>query len=126
MNQFLRYILVGITNTLVGYGVIFGCMYLAGISPEISNVAGYAVGLVVSYVLNRTYTFNSTQKRRTEVVRFLACFGIAYGLNFLTLIVMIHWLHLHEGLSQIIASAAYVVSAYLMNKFYVFRSAEAA
>jgi len=120
MTQFARYILVGITNTLVGYGVIFGCMYLAGMSPELSNVAGYAVGLMVSYVLNRTYTFRSQGQRRTEIVRFLMAFGVAYSLNFLALLLMIHRLHLHEGFSQIVAGAAYVVSAYLMNKYFVF------
>ncbi|WP_136417632.1 GtrA family protein [Herbaspirillum sp. ST 5-3] len=121
MGQFFRYIIVGVANSMVGYGVIFGCMYLLGLSPEASNVAGYAVGLVVSYVLNRTYTFNSKQSRRAEFMRFLVVFAIAYGLNFVALLILIHQLGLHEGASQIVAGVVYVLSAYAMNKYYVFK-----
>ena len=35
----------------------FPGMYALGLSPEVSNVAGYAVGLVVSYTLNKHFTF---------------------------------------------------------------------
>ncbi|WP_292938391.1 GtrA family protein [Noviherbaspirillum sp.] len=121
MGQFIRYIIVGVANSIVGYGVIFGCMYLLKMSPEASNVAGYAVGLVVSYVLNRSYTFNSTQGRRVEFMRFLVVFAVAYGLNFGALLVLIHRLGVHEGVSQVVAGVVYVVSAFLMNKYYVFK-----
>jgi putative flippase GtrA len=125
MPQFLRYLLVGVANSAVGYGVIFGGMYLAGLSPEASNVAGYAVGLLVSYVLNRHYTFNSTQSRRTEFLRFLIVFAIAYALNFITLLVLIHVLGAHEGASQIVAGIVYVAASFAMNKYYVFRMPKA-
>ena len=122
MNQFSRYLLVGATNSIVGYGVIFGCMYLAHLSPEMSNVIGYAIALAVSYMLNRHFTFNSTQKRRAEILRFLFAFAIAYSLNFAALLVLIHPLGLHEGISQIVAGGVYVAFSYLINKYYVFRN----
>jgi len=37
-------------------------MYLGGMAPENSNGAGYAVGLKVSYILIKHYTFNSKAK----------------------------------------------------------------
>ena len=125
MKQFLRYIVVGVLNTLVGYSIIFACMYLVGMSPETSNVAGYAVGLVVSYVLNRNFTFKSKQSRRTEIIRFLAVFAVAYSLNFAALLLLIYHLGLHKGMSQIAASVVYVGSSYLLNKYYVFRQSNA-
>lgn len=121
MSQFFRYIIVGVLNTLLGYCVIFSCMYLAGMSPEASNVAGYAVGLVVSYMLNRNFTFNSTQARRKEIVRFVAVFAVAYALNFAALLALIHQFGMHKGLSQIVAGMIYVGSSFLMNKYYVFK-----
>lgn len=121
MIQFLRYIAVGVLNTLLGYFIIFACMYILGMNPVASNVAGYAVGLIVSYTLNRNYTFNSTQDRRTEIVRFLAVFAIAYALNFIALLLLIYELGMHEGVSQVAAGIVYVGSAFLMNKYYVFK-----
>ena len=125
MKQFFRFLTVGVFNTVLGYCVIFACMYLANMSPESSNVAGYAVGLVASYILNRTYTFESKQERRTEVVRFLTVFGLAYASNFVTLLILIHSVGMHEGVSQILAGVVYVAASFIMNKYYVFRAVDA-
>jgi putative flippase GtrA len=96
-------------------------MYLAMMSPESSNVTGYAVGLVASYVLNRKYTFNSKQKRCSEIARFLVGFIIAYAANFVMLVILIHRLEIHEGVSQVLAGLIYVVASFIMNKYYVFK-----
>ena len=121
MKQFFRFLTVGVLNTILGYCVIFACMYLAKMSPESSNVAGYAVGLVASYVLNRKYTFNSKQDRRSEIARFLAVFVIAYASNFVVLVILIHVIGMHEGASQVIAGLVYVAASFIMNKYYVFK-----
>ncbi len=121
MKQFFRFLTVGVLNTLLGYGVIFACMYLLNISPESSNVTGYAVGLVASYVLNRKYTFNSKQNRRNEILRFLAVFVVAYSSNFAVLIFLIHKVGINEGASQLLAGLVYVGVSYCMNKYYVFK-----
>jgi len=125
MKQLLRFLTVGVFNTVFGYCIIFACMYLAGMPAELSNVVGYAVGLTTSYLLNRNYTFRSTQGRRGEIIRFLIVFAIAYVANFVALLLLIRVLAVHEGLSQVLAGAVYVLASYAMNKSYVFRSADA-
>lgn len=122
MKQFFRFLTVGVFNTILGYCVIFACMYLAKMSPEISNVAGYAVGLVASYVLNRKYTFNSKQHQHSEIIRFLAVFVLAYALNFAVLVILIHRIGIHEGASQVLAGLVYVVASFILNKYYVFKT----
>lgn len=125
MNQFARFLLVGVANTALGYLVIFGCMYLAGLSPELSNAAGYAVGLLVSYFLNRNFTFKSDQRLSTELVRFTLVFLTAYMANLVVLIVLVRALAIHAGASQVIAGVIYIGTTYVLNKHYVFRSSEA-
>jgi putative flippase GtrA len=125
MIQLIKYLVVGLANTLIGYGIIFGCMYLLGLGPVVSNIIGYGLGLVVSYVLHRKVTFRSTQSRQAEALRFLAVFGIAYALNLLVLMLLIdHW-QVHQGWSQVIAGVVYVGASFLMQKFYVFKVAKA-
>ncbi len=121
MKLFFRFLTVGAFNTTLGYCVIFACMYLMKMSPEISNISGYTVGLIASYVLNRNYTFNSKQKGYSEVVRFLVVFIVAYAANFSALVVLIHKLDVHEGVSQVFAGGVYVVASFFMNKYYVFK-----
>jgi putative flippase GtrA len=122
MNQFTRFLAVGVINTICGYAVIFACMYLAMMTPETSNAAGYAVGLVVSYVLNRNFTFKSKQSRCSEIIRFLSVFAVAYVTNFAVLLILIHKINMHKGVSQILAGGFYIVVSFIMNKYYVFRT----
>lgn len=122
MKQFFRFLTVGVLNTMLGYCVIFTCMYVAKMSPEISNAAGYVVGLFASYILNRKYTFNSRQTQHSEVIRFLAVFVVAYALNFAVLVILIHRIGIHDGASQVLAGLIYVVASFIMNKYYVFKT----
>ena len=125
INQFSRFLVVGAFNTLLGYIVIFACMYLAGMAPEISNAAGYALGLVTSYVLNKTYTFNSKTHSVQEVARFCGVFGVAYCANLALLFVLTHHTSVSKGLSQIYSGAVYVFTSFIMNKYYVFTNSYA-
>ena len=124
MNQLSRFLLVGVANTGLGYTIIFSCMYLAELSPELSNAAGYMGGLLASYFLNRHYTFRSTQQRSTEFGRFAITFLLAYTVNLIVLIVLVRVLAVYAGLSQVIAGVIYVSTAYLLNKHYVFQASE--
>jgi putative flippase GtrA len=121
MNQFIRFVLVGIINTAWGYGLIFGFMYLFSFPPTVSNALGYAISLVSSYLLHRLFTFRSKGGKRGEFVRFLCVFAIAYGANYIAL----HFL-LARGINpyvcQIGAGVVYVVTSYLLGKAFVFKS----
>lgn len=121
MRQFISFFLVGIFNTLFGYAVIFLGMYGLGLSAITSNVLGYTLGLFISYSLNRVFTFKDSSKSAGEALRFLVVFAAAYCLNLACLIVLIDEFKIHEGVSQVLAGVVYVFSAFVLNKYYVFR-----
>lgn len=80
----LRFLLVGVVNTLVGAGVMFLLYNLAGCSYWLSSAANYIVGGVVSYFLNKYYTFKNTERSWRQVLRFAlnvaVCWLLAYGI----------------------------------------------
>lgn len=123
MSQLLRYAAVGVLNTGIGYAVIFGCMYLLGIGAVVSNVIGYAVGVVFSYVMNRSFTFKSVASPHAEIARFAVIFAVAYLANLGVLMLLIRVWNLHEGLSQIVAGVVYFALSFALNKYYVFATA---
>jgi putative flippase GtrA len=96
-------------------------MYAIKLSPEISNILGYAIALVGSYILNRRFTFESKKKPRGEIFRFLVVFSIAYGANFAFLVFLVHIVNFDKGISQILAGVFYVGVSFFMNKYYVFK-----
>jgi putative flippase GtrA len=52
--SFLRFSAVGVINTLLGLTVIFALMRFGGVQYIVANAMGYAIGTVVSFVLNRS------------------------------------------------------------------------
>ena len=97
-------------------------MYALNIGPIVSNILGYAVCLSISYVLNKFYTFRAPSRSMSEVLRFVLVFMVSYGSNLLALYVLIDYLKIHEGLSQVLSGVVYVGASFVLNKYYVFET----
>ena len=78
-----RFALVGAANTLVGAGVMFALYNLAHCSYWLSSAANYVVGSVLSYFLNKHFTFRNKEKIPHQVLLFIiniaVCYLAAYG-----------------------------------------------
>jgi len=114
-----KYSLSGAINTLVGYALIFGCMAL-GCGPTLSNVIGYAVGFVLSFVQSRYWVFRSSNSVAGDAARFVPAFLVAFGVNLLVL-QMALVLGLNAYLAQLAAGAAFVGTGFVLNYLFVFR-----
>ncbi|MCK7593870.1 GtrA family protein [Pseudomarimonas salicorniae] len=119
----LRFGLVGVINTVVGYAVIYAAMLGLGWSAVASNVAGYAVGLCCSFLLNRRFTFASRARMLPEAMRFLFVFAVAWLLNLGVLLASMHWLAVPAVWAQLVAGAFYTCAFFLLSKLFVFRNA---
>lgn len=117
-GEVLRYLSVGVLNTLVGLSVIWG-LILLGAPPVPANLGGYVAGLMIAFFLNRAWTFRATARPR-QALRYIAAFGLAYGINLAILTVGLALLDLHGFLAQLPALAGYTVSFFLLCKFFVF------
>ena len=105
---------MGIANTLVGFSIIFGLMFI-GISPITSN----AIGTGLSYYLNSKYTFASTSINFKQALKFFTALGLAYLMNLFTLQVLLELLNPY--LAQFISAIVYTVSSFVFMKLFVFQ-----
>lgn len=119
--QFLRYTWVGLLNTTLGLGVIWVLM-LAGVGPYVSNLAGYTTGLVLSFFINRAWTFEA-QRTGWPVGRFFISFMIAYGANLAILTVGLQIAPESAYALQIYGIGTYSVLFFALCKFFVFHRA---
>ena len=80
---FLRFIAVGVVNTLVGTGTMYALYNLAHCGYWFSSAMNYVVGSVVSYFLNKYFTFQKTERDAKQALRFVVnisvCYAVAYG-----------------------------------------------
>lgn len=124
MIQFAKYLLVGVVNTGIGYAIIFTCMYVLDMPAVHSNFIGYALGMVISYLLNRVYTFKGSRADFETLVRFCVVTVTAYLANLAALVYLIQSLRIHEGAAQLLAGIVYVIVSFLTHKYFVFRPKE--
>lgn len=79
----VRFVLVGIVNTLFGAGIMFifyNCLHL---SYWLSSASNYFFGSILSYFLNKYFTFRRTERSWKYIARFviniLVCYFAAYS-----------------------------------------------
>lgn len=82
-EKLLKFVAVGVVNTLVGTAIMFGLYNLAGCSYWLSSAANYTLTSILSFFLNKFFTFRNRQKSPAQVLRFagniLVCYLVAYG-----------------------------------------------
>lgn len=82
--KLLKFVIVGVINTVVGSCIMFGLYNLAGCSYWLSSVTNYALTSVLSFFLNKYFTFKSKERSWQQVARFAlniaVCYMLAYGI----------------------------------------------
>jgi len=133
---FFRFIIVGVINTLVGYGVMFGLYNLAGLHAMgdagywISSAANYVIGSIVSFFLNKHFTFRNQEKGSGVVIRFIVnisvCYLLAYGLAKPAVSWMLGGFgfsaQLQGNLTMLAGSGLFVILNYLGQRFFAFKT----
>lgn len=106
---------VGHFSTLAAL-VEFG---LAG--PVRASACGFLVGGVISYVLNRRFTFNATRSHVGAVPRFIAVAGVAFVLNAFLMDLLVHRLGLFYLLAQVVTTGLVLIWTFGAYRIWAFR-----
>lgn len=126
----LRFLLVGVVNTLVGAGIMFLLYNLADCSYWLSSAANYIVGGVVSYFLNKYYTFKNTERSWRQVLRFAlnvaVCWLLAYGIAKPLALRLLAGFDekLQTNAAMLAGLCLYTALNYLGQRFFAFRAKE--
>jgi putative flippase GtrA len=120
-HTFLKYCLIGAANTVACFSVVYVLLDICGVDYLLSNMAGYATGLLVSFILNKYRNFRSSGHLGKEFVLFLLSFGVAYAANLAALVFSVEMLRIDAFLSQILSGAFYTVIFYILMKHFVFQ-----
>ena len=121
-TSFVRYLIVGCINTVVGLGVIYFCMGILGLNDVRSNLIGYTVGVLVSFALNRGWTFAHGGAMLPAFAKFLAVLAVAYIVNLATVVVLADEAGVNRFLAQAAGVPPYTLVGYFGSRFFAFRS----
>lgn len=121
LGQAVRYVLVGLTNTVIGLSAIFVLSELLKVDPYIANGAGYCLGLLSSFVLNKRWTFRHDGGSVAAFWRFLAVIVVAYAANVFVLHLLLRAAIVPPFAAQIGGVAVYTVAGFFGMRAFAFR-----
>ena len=67
----IRFVIVGVINTVVGTAIMFGLYNLAHCTYWVSSASNYILTSILSFFLNKFFTFQNKEKSIGQVVRFV-------------------------------------------------------
>lgn len=119
-RQLLAYVLAGGITAVAHYGVLVGLVELAQIDPVPATLAGFVVGAVVSYALNRWMTFEATRSHAQATWRFGLIAVGGFGLTWLLMHLFVTRLSLPYLPMQFVTTGFVMVFSFLGHKFFSF------
>lgn len=126
-RTFWKFVLVGIVNTLFGTGIMFLFYNVFGLSYWISSASNYFFGSILSYFLNKRFTFRSRGNTGRSLWRFVVnisvCYLLAYGLAKPAVRALLAGAAatVQDNVAMLVGMCLFVGLNYLGQRFFVFR-----
>lgn len=132
-KSFLKFLAVGVLNTLLGYAIMFTLYNLADWKSWgeagywASTLANYIPTSILSFYLNRRFTFRDQETGWRPALRFginiLVCYLLAYGVAkpLVSLLFTAAGETLRGNLSMVAGMGLFTLFNYLGQKFFTFR-----
>ena len=126
----IKFVIVGVINTLVGSGAMFLLYNFAGCSYWFSSAANYVIGGIVSFFLNKYFTFQNKERSFSQIVKFIiciaVCYFIAYGLAkpAAEILLEAQSTAIKENVAMAAGMGIYTVLNYIGQRFFAFEKKE--
>lgn len=123
---FWKFILVGAANTAVGTGIMFVFYNVFHLNYWISSASNYFFGSILSYILNRVFTFRNNEKVIRTLPRFVfnisLCYLLAYGIAKPIVVYILSGfsVSIQENIAMLAGMCLFVGFNYVGQRFFVF------
>jgi len=127
-RTFLKFLMVGVVNTIVGTTIMFSFYNILHFSYWVSSASNYFFGSIISYFLNKHFTFRFKEKGWWSLLRFviniLMCYLLAYGIAkpIMKWILSSFSTSTQENIAMMLGMCLFVTFNYLGQRFFTFYS----
>ena len=123
--QFIKFGIVGLSNTIISLGVYEVCLYL-GVHYLPADALGLVISVINAYYWNNRVVFGDGQKKPfghhvRMYFKSLAAYGGAFVLNQLLLVLWVEIVGVPERLAPFINLVITIPLNFLVNKYWTFR-----
>ncbi|HNW87386.1 MAG TPA: GtrA family protein [Candidatus Limiplasma sp.] len=125
--QFVKFGLVGASNTLISLAVYWLCLYVFRWHYQISNAVSFLVSVVNAYYWNGRFVFKTSGgftlgQHARAFTKALASYGSTFLLNAALLSLCVEALHISTGLAPIVCMLVTIPLNFVLNKYWAFRT----
>lgn len=120
-KQFFKFAVVGLSSNLLLY-LAYLLFTGLGAGPKTTMSVLYLIGVGVTFVFNRTWTFGHAGHMPKAVIGYIALYATGFGVNFYTLYIMVDLLGYDHRAIQGVMIFILAAFFFLAQKFLVFRN----
>ena len=123
--QFIKFGIVGVSNTLISLAVYEVCIHL-GVHYLLANLIGLVISVINAYYWNNRCVFGDGQKKPfahhlKTYFKSLAAYGGTFLLDSVLLILWVEVIHIPETLAPILNLMITIPINFLINKYWTFQ-----
>jgi len=120
--KFLKFGVVGFSGVFVDFGITYLFKEIVKVNKYVSNAIGFVCAATSNYILNRIWTFQSSNDRiATEYGSFMLVSLIGLGINSLVLWLLTDKLKWNFYVSKIFAIGCAMLWNFFANLMFTFR-----
>ena len=123
LGQLLKFLVVGVLNTLVDIGLYLVLTRMLGLAsvPSLAKGISYGAGALNSFYWNRTWTFKSRDGAAGTLLRFVLTNLLALAMNASVMHLSLHTVGMSEALALALATTITFLFNFASSKILVFR-----
>jgi putative flippase GtrA len=115
-----RYLIVGASSNFFTLAIYYALTFGTSLRPELAFALASAAALVLSYLANRTWTFESEAKAERSLPRYLLGYGGAFALQWTILYVGVHYFGFAHWWVVLVGLVTAAILFYVLQRLWVF------
>ena len=118
--QFIKFGLVGVSNTIVGFGVYY-LLYYCGVHYLISNILSWLISVFNAFYWNNKYVFQAGSSWWKTLLRTYISYGASLIISTMMMYVLVALIHISPVIAPVICLVVTIPMNFILNKFWAFK-----
>ena len=127
-KETISYLFWGVVTTIVNIAVLYVCKHFLGIEVWLGNIIAWIVAVLVAFISNKLFVFESKSMIPAVVLKEATAFVIARLFSFAFdeafMVISVYTLGMNELIAKIIANIVVVIINYILSKLFIFKKNE--
>lgn len=119
-KRFIKFLFVGIINTIVGYGS-YSIFIFLNIHYLIANTLSTIIGVINSYILNKKITFNDKKTNTKTPFKFVSVYVVSYLVGMINLKILVDFFNINSYIAGFFNLILTTLISWFGHKYFSFK-----